>query len=84
MTTASLPPELAVLLTKYRDTLSESTVTFASQLDPDDHFTVACQLLNTPVDLETRGDDTEDMFRTALQRGQPLGKKLQVDEGTHR
>ncbi|KAI9767051.1 MAG: hypothetical protein M1839_004641 [Geoglossum umbratile] len=72
MTTASLPPELAVLLTKYRDTLSESTVAFASQLDPDDHFTAACQLLNTLVDLETRGDETEDMFRTALQQGQLL------------
>ncbi|KAI9764219.1 MAG: hypothetical protein M1840_008609 [Geoglossum simile] len=72
MTTASLPSELAVLLTKYGDTLNGSTGAFISQLNPDDHFTVACQLLNTLVDLETRGDETEDMFRAALQRGQPL------------
>ncbi|KAI9868019.1 MAG: hypothetical protein M1813_006764 [Trichoglossum hirsutum] len=72
MTTASLPPELAILLTKYRDSFNESTVTFASKINPDDHFTTACQLLNTLVDLETRGDQTEDMFCNALQRGESL------------
>jgi hypothetical protein len=82
MTTASLPPELAVLLTKYRDTLNESTAAFISQLNPDDHFTVACQLLNTLVDLETRGEETEDMFRAALQRGHSLSKQLQLDKET--
>ncbi|KAH0541591.1 hypothetical protein FGG08_003939 [Glutinoglossum americanum] len=74
MTTASLPPELAVLLTKYRDSFDESTVTFASKLNPDDHFTTACQLLNTLVDLETRGDQTENMFYNALQQGESLSR----------
>jgi TorA maturation chaperone TorD len=82
MTTASLPPELAVLLTKYRDSFDESTFTFASKLNPDDHFTTACQLLNTLVDLETRGDQTEDMFCNALQRGESLSKRHRPDKDT--
>jgi len=84
MTTASLAPGLAVSLTRYRDALHESTAAFIGQLNPDDHFTVACQLLNTLVDLEARGDETEDMFRAALQRGHPLGETLQLDKGTRR
>jgi hypothetical protein len=84
MTTASLPPELAVLLTQYRDSFNKSAAAFASKLNLDDHFTTACQLLNTLVDLETRGDQTEDMFCNALQQGEPLSKKLRLDKEVRR